>query len=156
MFRCPNPDCRQGYKLDLGDYAIFNDPSMKKPVISINKANEDFYQTLIKSQFVFAENGEEINPYLSSVYKFILKSVFSGEKEITCHLCNKTHLSKDWLDCYQNPLSYEYDTDELCFCGEELYLERKPNGRYGMYCDKCKTFSNKYRTYSGSADTKKI
>lgn len=157
MFRCPNTECGQGYKMPVGDYFIYNSRDMKRPIITESAQGSNFMRALCLSESVFKDDSTmSLNTNMKSEYKRAILQAHSNNESITCGDCGETHEYEEWLECYKDPLGYDFESNELCFCGEEMMLDLAPNGRYGMYCDKCEQFSKSHKMYSGSGDVKAI
>lgn len=62
-------------------------------------------------------------------------------KETVCPNCKESSSTAFWFDCWADPLlSDKLETENLCHCGGELYLEEIPNSmprKFGWVCEKC-------------------
>lgn len=61
--------------------------------------------------------------------------------ETVCPLCKESSSTDFWFKCWDDPLqSHKLETENLCHCGGELYLEEIPKSqpkRFGWVCEKC-------------------
>lgn len=62
-------------------------------------------------------------------------------QDTSCTRCDQESKTKLWFDCWEDPLKSDMlETENLCHCGGELYLEEIPNNtpkKFGWVCEKC-------------------
>ena len=155
MFRCPS--CAQGYVMPLANHTIYTSRDMSKTMITIpfeekkgSIVGNTMKQVCLGEYFNIADPDSIQN--LSDQYRVELLAFDNHNKDVCCPNCMQTNDFQKWIDAYRRPSHY-FEEEHLCSCGDELWLERMPTGRYGFYCESCASFSQMAKqTFSGSGD----
>jgi predicted RNA-binding Zn-ribbon protein involved in translation (DUF1610 family) len=121
MFRCP--DCGQAHEI------VAKLPNEEKGTFLLNEEMSEM--TLI----VLGTPIEEDHPKQKEYEQMV--GDIDQSQEITCPECGFQDTLKNYIDAFNDPLRY-FDTDQLCHCGGELYMDNIPGtSNYGWVCEEC-------------------
>lgn len=83
------------------------------------------------------KDGKFFNDYRSdnAIFKRAMNAL-TNLIDIPCHICRETAPKWRWTHAYQSPLLY-FETEHICHCGGEMYLEPDPLGNHYMRCEDC-------------------
>jgi len=88
---------------------------------------------------------EEAYEYLRSIKEFTYSALTFGTK---CLLCGQKSINDIYRRAFVHSIDY-FDIEQMCSCGGELWMDKLPNGRYGLQCEKCGWIKPNV-SYSGS------
>jgi predicted RNA-binding Zn-ribbon protein involved in translation (DUF1610 family) len=132
MFRCPH----------CGQAQIMPTKLMTGPTEGIYLINSDvgrtgfgLDKTFLADEKAPANTWKEIDRENPEALKDIIWMA------VECPKCHEVASSEDWFRTWNDPLTSEHlESENLCHCGGELWMDRVPNvypPQYAYVCDKC-------------------
>ncbi|MNO96162.1 hypothetical protein D3C76_878240 [compost metagenome] len=120
-FRCPH--CGQAHELRFTYDA--EDLRLKQNAM-LDKVWLERYENRVLTD-TYESDTQEFRNYVSRMW---------NEMDVPCHSCRETAPKWRWAHAYQNPLLY-FETEHVCHCGGEMYLEPDPLGNHYLRCEDC-------------------
>lgn len=138
MFRCPFCGQAHSINIDLVGERLWS--SLYHPIDIVDgyyecqESEEVFVITITESSI---EIGYEDGSYVP-VFQGTELVLDIMEDRFNCPECGSEFWIEHWIECFKDPLKYRFESEDLCACGGELYMEQiEGTKKIQWKCEKC-------------------